>query len=76
MQKKRKIKRVLEQGQYCFEIDSGNLKHVICKVSNGALWVNVIITYVHTGRENVGLCLCTSLIYDVYDCVESMEMVE
>ena len=35
---------------------------------------------VHTGRRNVGscvgLCLRTSLIYDVYDCKESTEMVE
>ena len=26
--------------------------------------------------ELVGLCLCASLMYDVYDCIESTEMVE
>ena len=26
--------------------------------------------------HTVGLCLCTSLVYDVYDCIESTEMVE
>ena len=35
---------------------------------------------VHTGRGDVSLCvnLClrTSLMYDVYDCIESREMVE
>ena len=35
---------------------------------------------VHTGWGNVGLCVglcpCTSLMYDVSDCIESSEIVE
>ena len=30
----------------------------------------------HTGNGDAGLCLCTSLIYDGHDCIESTEIVE
>ena len=48
----------------------------ISKVPYGALWFTVIMTCTQARGMNVGLCLRTSLIYDVYDCIESTEVVE
>ena len=39
--------------------------------------MNRVLGYLLIGMANcVGLCLGTSVMYDVYDCIESTEMVE
>ena len=68
----------LEQRQYCFEIDIGCLRHVLCLNKQEIGWCALVEHYhgMHTGRGNVGLCLCTSLMYDVYGCIEYTEMLK
>ena len=62
-----------------FEIEIGYLRNVPCLNKQGSVWCALVERYhdVHTGRGNVGLlCLRTNLMYDVYDCIKSSEVVE